>query len=156
MKRAAPFFLSYARRDLSDVARLRGVLAPLLKISPEFAFGEWIDQQILPGEHWRAEIERGLESSHFGLLLVSPEFLASEFITLNELSPLLTKSIVVPVALQRIAFDGTMDLKGIEDHQVFQDSKGRSFDGCRAMPDRRRFAMELFTKIVALLKKYPC
>ena len=156
MKRVAPFFLSYAHRDSADVERLRGVLAPLLKTSPEFAFGEWIDRRILPGEHWRAEIERGLESSRFGLLLVSPEFLASEFITLNELPPLLAKPILVPVALQRVAFDGTMDLKGLEERQMFLDSKGRPFDGCRSMPDRRKFAMELFIKIIALLKRYPC
>jgi hypothetical protein len=39
---------------------------------------------------------------------------------------------------------------------VFRDSKGRAFDGCRTPLDRRGFARELFTKIVALLEKYPC
>jgi TIR domain len=156
MKQAAPFFLSYARHDLVGVERLRGVLAPLLKTSAAFRFEEWADQQILPGEHWRVEIERALEISRFGLLLVSPEFLASEFITQNELPMLLAKGMVVPVELQRVAFNGTMDLKGLEDRQVFRDSKGRSFDGCRSMPDRRKFAMELFARVVALLEKYPC
>ena len=136
--------------------RFRSVLAPLLKTSSKFQFGEWIDQQILPGEHWRAEIEHALECSRFGLLLVSPGFLASEFITQEELPRLLAKTMVVPVALQQILFDGTMDLKGLEDRQVFRDSKGRSFDGCRAMRDRRDFARELFGKIVALLEKNPC
>jgi len=156
VKQPAPFFTSYARHDSADVERFHDVLAPLLKTSPEFAFGEWIDQQILPGEHWREEIQDALERSRFGLLLVSPEFLASEFITQNELPLLLAKPMVVPVELHRIAFDGTIDLKGLEDRQVFRVSKGRSFDACRTMPDRRQFAMELFTKIVALLKKYPC
>jgi len=154
MKQPVPFFLSYARHDSADVERFRDVLQPLLKSSSEFAFGEWIDQQILPGEHWRAEIEKALEHSRFGLLLVSPEFFASGFITQNELPMLLSKPMVVPVALQRIVFDGTMDLKGLEHRQVFRNSKGKSFDECRAMPDRRKFAAELFTKIVALLRKY--
>ena len=87
---------------------------------------------------------------------MSPQFLASEFITERELPPLLAKPMVVPVALQRILFNGTMDLKGLEDRQVFHDSKGRSFDECRTTRDRRDYARELFTKIVALLEKNPC
>ena len=155
MKRPAPFFVSYARRDKADAARFRDVLQPLLESSSEFAFGEWTDQQILPGKHWRAEIDHALERSLFGLLLVSPQFLASKFITQNELPPLLAKPMVVPVALHRIVFDGTVDLKGIEERQVFQDARGRAFDRCRSAQDRRQFAMELFAKIVALLKDVP-
>lgn len=115
-----------------------------------------MDRQILPGEHWRGQIERALKGARFGLLLVSPGFLASEFITREELPRLLTKAMAVPVALQQILSDGTMDLKGLEDRQVFRDSMGRSFDGCRAMRDRRDFARELFRQIVALLEKNPC
>jgi hypothetical protein len=156
MKQPIPFFLSYAHDDSSDVERFRSVLEPLLKASAKFQFGEWMDQQILPGEHWHEEIERALERSRFGMLLVSPTFLASEFITTKELPALLAKPMVVPVELHRILFDGTMDLKGLEDRQVFRDSKGRSFDGCRSMPARRDFARELFGKIVALLEKNRC
>src|SRR5579863_8114116 len=156
MRLPAPFFLSYARRDLADVGRFRSVLEPLLKASAKFQFGEWSDHQILPGEHWRAEIDQAFQRSRFGLLLVSPGFLASDFITEKELPPLLEKTMVVPVELQRILFDGTIDLKGLGDRQVFRDSRGRSFDGCRSGPDRRDFARELFSKIVALLEKNPC
>lgn len=156
MRQPVPFFLSYARRDSADVERFRDVLEPLIKVSVKYQFGEWIDHQILAGEHWRAEIDQALERSGFGLLLVSPEFLASKFITAEELPPLLAKPMVVPVALHRILFDGTMDLKGLGDRQMFHDSKGRSFDECRAMRGRRDFARELFTKIVALLEKNPC
>jgi hypothetical protein len=112
-----------------------------------------MDQQILPGEHWRAEIERAVERSRFGLLLVSPGFLASDFITKKELPALLAKPMVVPVELQRILFDGTMDMKGLADRQVFRDSRGRPFDGCRSMAARRDFARELFGRICALLEK---
>jgi hypothetical protein len=80
MKQPVRFFLSYAHCDRADVERLRSVLAPILKTSSGFEFGEWIDQQIPPGEHWRAEIEQALGRSRFGLLLLSPGFLASEFI----------------------------------------------------------------------------
>ncbi len=156
MKQSVPFFVSYARRDLDDVNRFRAVLEPLLKSSAEFAFGAWTDQVILPGEHWRSEIDAALQRSRFGLLLLSPEFLASQFITQNEIPSLLAKQVVVPVALQRISLDGSMDLRGIEDRQIFRDAKGRAFDGCGRMTGRREFAGQLFTKILALLKKYPC
>lgn len=156
MRKPVPYFLSYARRDSADVERFGLVLEPLLKLSSGYEFGKWMDRRILPGEHWRTEIDEALESSRFGLLLVSPEFLASEFITKEELPPLLAKPLVVPVSLQQILFDGTLDLKGLKERQVFHDTKGRSFDGCRSMPARRDFARELFISIVALLKKYPC
>ena len=156
MKQPAPYFLSYAHKDLADVERLREVLSPLFKASAEFEFGEWIDQLILPGEHWKKEIEDALAANRFGLLLVSPEFLASSFITNHELPELLAKPLVVPVGLHQVLFDGSMDLKGLGDRQLFRDLKGRTFDGCKTMEGRRRFARELFTKTIALLKKYAC
>jgi hypothetical protein len=156
VKQPAPFFLSYAHRDAGDVERFRDVLEPHLKAAANFQFGEWTDHRILPGEHWRAEIEQALHKARFGLLLISPQFLASDFITAHELPRLLSKAMVVPVALHQILFDGSMDLKGLGDRQMFRDSKGRSFDGCRTSPARRDFARELFIKIVALLEKSPC
>jgi hypothetical protein len=156
MRQPVPYFLSYARQDSPDVQRFGVVMEPLLKLSSSYEFGKWMDRRILPGEHWRAEIDGALADSRFGLLLVSPEFLASEFITEKELPSLLAKPLVVPVSLQQVLFDGTLDLKGLNERQVFRDSKGRSFDGCRSMTARRDFARELFSSIVALLEKYPC
>src|ERR1700722_14134984 len=127
MRQPTSYFVSYAHCDSRDVERFRGVLEPNLKGSAKFEFGAWTDHQILPGEHWRIEIEQALGRSCFGLLLVSPGFLASDFVTKKELPSLLAKKMVVPVALQRILFDGAIDLKGLEDRQVFHDSKRRSF-----------------------------
>lgn len=156
MRQLVPYFLSYARRDTADVQRFGVVMEPLLELASAYEFGKWMDRQILPGEHWWAEIDEALAACRFGLLLVSPEFLASKFITANELPELLAKPLVVPVLLQQVLFDGSMNLKGLGERQVFRDSKGRSFDGCRTMTARRDFARELFSKIVALLEKYPC
>ena len=69
-----------------------------------------MDNQILPGEHWRAEIDQALERSRFGLLLLSPQFFARDFIMEKELPPLLAKPMVVPVALHRIPLDGRRPL----------------------------------------------
>jgi hypothetical protein len=126
----------------------------LLKTSTRYQFSPWSDHAILPGEFWRREIEEALERAHFGLLLLSPQFLASDFIGAEELPKLLKKRMVVPVALQAIPLDGSIDLKGLQDRQIFRDSKGRAFDKCHTPSDRRDFARELFGTIHRLLEKY--
>ncbi len=156
MKHPAPFFLSYAHADSPDVNRFLEVLRPQLQTSSAYDFGEWNDHLILPGEKWREEIEQALIKCKFGLLMVSPQFLSRDFITAEELPDVLAKPMVVPVGLHPILFDGSMDLKGLADRQLFRDSKSRTFDGCRTPPLRRDFARELFTQITALLKKNAC
>ena len=49
----------------------------------------WDDSRIQPGDIWLEEIERALERAQVALLLVSPDFLASDFIRRKELPCLL-------------------------------------------------------------------
>jgi TIR domain len=154
--KAIQTFVSYAHADSADAGKLRAVLQPLFKTSVRYEFSDWSDHEILPGEFWRREIEQALEKAQFGLLLLSPQFLASSFINKNELPDLLEKGMVVPVALHAIPLDGTVDMKGLQDRQIFRDSKGRAFDKCRTPADRRDFALELFNRIHRLLEKYAC
>lgn len=122
-------------------------MEPVLRNDAEFDFRLGSDRQIQPGEYWKTEIEKALADCAFGLLLVSPQFLGSRFIVRTELPPLLEKAMVVPVGLHKVLFDGSMDLKGLGERQLFLDVKKRTFDACGRMTGRRDFALELFSRI---------
>ena len=147
------YFESYAHADSSIEIKLMALLQEYLAISSDFDFVCWNDRAVLPGEDWRAEIDAALAACDFGLLLVSPAFLGSRFIIEVEMKKLLADKRVIPVALRRVAFDGSMKLHGLYRLQIFHDSHGRSFDECATSKARRDFVWELFTALVARLKK---
>jgi hypothetical protein len=52
----------------------------------------WSDEQIMPGTRWDDEIKKQLETCRVALLLVTPNFLASDYIVDKELSLILKRA----------------------------------------------------------------
>jgi hypothetical protein len=107
-------FISYSHDDETLMKEL------LIHLKPHQRSGitAWSDQQIASGSQWLQEIQAALSKARVAVLLVSPDFLASDFIHEHELGPLLKEAKaggvrILWVPLRASAYEETA-LKGIQ------------------------------------------
>jgi len=155
-KRAVRFFVSYAHADRQHFETLVNGLSTQFASSAHYEFTLWTDRDILAGENWRESIEKALRTCDCGLLLLSPAFLASNFIGQNELphfvgapdNPKIKP--VIPVGLMPVSFE-RQNLKGLEKHQIFlcqtDRNEGRFYDQLLGGPKKRDFVHKLYLAI---------
>ncbi len=82
-------FISYSHKNDKYLNELKTHMAPLVRNGE---IDVWDDKKIEAGDQWKTEIENALEHAKAAVLLISPHFLASEFITRIEIPALLKKS----------------------------------------------------------------
>jgi MinD-like ATPase involved in chromosome partitioning or flagellar assembly len=95
-------FLSYSHKDRDWADRLRMHLAALERSA---TLSVWDDCNISPGGEWMAEIKEALTNASVAVLMISPDYLASEFVLAREVSYLLDRRaregiIIIPVLVR--------------------------------------------------------
>lgn len=85
-KKTKSIFVSYSHTDSEYLERLKVHLKPFEK---KGQIDLWVDTNIKAGEKWKEKINGALDNSVIAILLISADFLASDFIIDNELPPLL-------------------------------------------------------------------
>ncbi len=99
-------FLSYSHTDSDLLNRLRMHLSPLRRMKNIEA---WSDQELLPGDPWDEAIRQNLSQADIVILLLTADFIASDYIWNVELKSaldrLLTRQVtIIPILLQPIDY----------------------------------------------------
>jgi len=105
-------FISYCHADAGWLDRVKVHLRPLARRT---ALDIWEDSRISPGQEWREEIAKALARARVAILIVSADFLASEFVVSNELPPLLHRAaqgglLVLPLIVSPCLFSEDPEL----------------------------------------------
>ncbi|MCP5103618.1 MAG: toll/interleukin-1 receptor domain-containing protein [bacterium] len=109
-------FVSYSHKDETWKER---VLTHLKGLQLEGYCSLWDDREIKTGDDWLPQIEAALKEAHIAVLLISADFLASDFIIGKEVPLILDRRQneglrVIPLVIKPCAWDSTAWLADIQ------------------------------------------
>ncbi|HEY7122718.1 MAG TPA: toll/interleukin-1 receptor domain-containing protein [Ktedonobacterales bacterium] len=101
-------FISYSHKDKEYLEEFQDQLKFLQHRGLVDVF--WADTEIKSGDVWRTQIKAAIASARVAIFLVSPAFFASDFISSQELPPVLEaarahRTVVLPVILDYSLFE---------------------------------------------------
>jgi hypothetical protein len=105
--------LKFSRLDMNDLKSGR------LHDNAHFTYSAWTDKEIYPGQNWALKIDEAIAKARIALLLVSTDFLASEFILAEEIPRLYDRQeerelAIMPLVVRPCVWGNTAWLQGIE------------------------------------------
>jgi hypothetical protein len=111
-------FISYSHRDRKWLDKLQTVLEPLVRSE---GIDIWDDTRIQPGSDWRPQIAQAIAQARVAILLVSANFLASDFIVDEEL-PLIWEARKDGLTILWVAVSASLyDKTALKDIQAAND-----------------------------------
>lgn len=98
-------FVSYSHKDKDILAEVQRHFKPL-----KTDIDLWDDERIKAGAKWKEEIRQAIKTTKVAILLISTDFLGSEFIATEELPPLLEAAekegaVILPLILKPCIFE---------------------------------------------------
>jgi Zn-dependent metalloprotease len=108
-KSGVALFYSYSHKD----EKLRNTLATHLSLlNRQGIINEWHDRNIVGGENWQSAIAENLQTADIVLLLISPDFIASDYCWGVEMEASLArhesgKARIIPILLRPVDLEGT-------------------------------------------------
>jgi hypothetical protein len=112
-------FISY-RHVASNKKILDRLLYQLYDLEKKGLVDPWSDRKIEPGMKWETEIKKALESAAIAVLLVSVEFMASDFIREKELPVLLKRAERHEITLLPLILNNAILWTGEPKYSAFQ------------------------------------
>lgn len=108
-------FLSYSHKDEKICERLMVHLSPLRR---EGSITDWYDRKILPGDDWENDIDQHLRDAQIILLLVSADFINSNYCYVKEMKLALKRhkngnAVIIPIIIRHCDW-GHSPLKSIQ------------------------------------------
>lgn len=111
-KNPVKVFVSYSHADSVWLKRLQVHLKPLQR---DYKIDIWDDTMLKPGSKWKDEIREAVNTTNVAILIISADFIASDFIATNELPPLLKAAeeegaLILPIIASPSLFNRNQNL----------------------------------------------